>query len=382
MEKYTYPLARLGILGGGQLGKMMAQKAKKMGFYVTVLDPTPEAPAAQVSDKQIIGDFHDAEKIRELVEQSDVTTYDLEHVNTKALKELLKEGHQIYPSPHLLEVIQDKFKQKELLLRLGAPLPKFKKVKTKEELSSFGFPVVQKACRGGYDGRGVVVLKNPEDMEKALPGETYIEEFVEFEKELAVIVARGVSGELKVYPVGEMVFDERANICDLVMAPARIDNSLAKEAQEIALDLAQKMEIVGILAVEMFLTKDKRVLVNELAPRPHNSGHYTIEACATCQFEQHIRAITSLPLGSTRLLSPAVMINLLGEEGYEGPPVIEGLEEALSISGLSFHFYGKKITRPFRKMGHVTIVDDDLERAIENVEKVKKFLKIKAEEKA
>ncbi|OAG28237.1 5-(carboxyamino)imidazole ribonucleotide synthase [Thermodesulfatator autotrophicus] len=375
-------MARLGILGGGQLGKMMAQKAKKMGFYVTVLDPTPEAPAAQVSDKQIIGDFHDAEKIRELVEQSDVTTYDLEHVNTKALKRLLKEGHRIYPSPDLLETIQDKFKQKEMLARLGAPLPKFRKVKTTEELSSFGFPVVQKACKGGYDGRGVVVLKSQEDVEKALPGETYIEEFVEFEKELAVIVARGINGERKVYPVVEMVFDERANICDLVIAPARIDKNLAEEAQKIAINIAEKLEIVGVLAVEMFLTKDKRVLVNELAPRPHNSGHYTIEACATCQFEQHVRAIAGLPLGSTKLLSPAVMINLLGEEGFEGPPLIEGLEEALSISGLSFHFYGKKITKPFRKMGHVTIVDDDLEKAIETVEKVKKFLKIKAEGKA
>lgn len=378
MSRFHYPLAKIGIIGGGQLGKMMTQKAKKMGFYVTILDPTPHCPAAKVADKQIVGGFHDENKLRELVERSDVTTYDIEHVNVRFLKEMVDEGNKIYPSPYLLEVIQDKLKQKDVLHKSGVPLPMYQEIDPHTLPGKFGFPVVQKARKGGYDGRGVIVLKSKSDLDKALKVESFVEKFINFEKELAVMVARSVKGEVKCHPVVEMIFDERANICDMVIAPAKIGKETEEEAKEIAIKSVETLDGVGIFGVEMFLTKDKRVLVNEIAPRPHNSGHYTIEACVTCQFEQHIRAITGLPLGSTKLLSPAVMVNLLGEEGYEGDPFVEGLPQALSVEGLSFHFYGKAITRPFRKMGHVTILDKDLEKAIEKAKGVKEFLKVKA----
>ncbi len=374
---YTYPLAKIGIIGGGQLARMMTFEAKRMGFYVTVLDPTPNSPAAQVADKQIIGDFYDESKLRELVESSDITTYDIEHINTKVLKELEKEGYKIYPSPHILEIIQDKLKQKEVLYKNGIPVPKFHKVETPECLEKFGFPVVQKARKGGYDGRGVVILKDKKDLDRAIKSESYIEEFVDIEKELAVMVARNVNGEIKCYPVVEMIFNEEANICDMVIAPARIEEEIEKKAKEIAIKCVKVLDGVGIFGIEMFLTNDEKILVNEIAPRPHNSGHYTIEACETSQFEQHIRAINNLPLGSTRLLSPAVMVNLLGQG--RGKPIIEGLKEALSIPGLSFHFYGKKETRPYRKMGHVTILDENINNAIEKAKKVKGILNIGGE---
>ncbi|GFP43385.1 5-(carboxyamino)imidazole ribonucleotide synthase, partial [Candidatus Hakubella thermalkaliphila] len=358
-------------------GKMMAQKAKKIGFYVTVLDPTPDCPATQVADKQVVGDFYDENKLRELVEESDVTTYDIEHIDVEVLKELFDKGHKIYPSPYLLDVIQDKLKQKDVLYKGGIPVPRYQKVESSICLEKFGFPIVQKARKGGYDGRGVVVLRDKGDLDKAIKVESLVEEFIDFEKELAVMVARNAKGEVRCYPVVEMVFDERANICDMVIAPARIEKEIEEQAKKIAIKSIEALDGVGIFGVEMFLAKNK-VLVNEIAPRPHNSGHYTIEACLTCQFEQHVRAITGLPLGSTKLLSPAVMVNLLGEERCQGHSTIEGLNKALSISGLSFHFYGKKVTRPFRKMGHVTILDENLERAIEKAKKVKDFLKVKA----
>ncbi len=375
---------RIGIIGGGQLGKMMAQEAKKMGFHVTVLDPTYDCPASQFADEQIVGDpYYSKNELREIVERCDVTTFDIEHVNTEILKELENEGHKINPSPQLLEVIQDKLKQKEVLHKSGVPVPRYEKVESVAELKThiekFGFPVVQKARMGGYDGRGVTILKNKNDLEKAIKAESYIEEFVEIEKELAIIVARDVRGEIKCYPVVEMIFDERANILDMVIVPARIEDSIAKRASKIAIKSIDVLEGVGVFGVEMFLTKDGEVLVNEIAPRPHNSGHYTIEACVTSQFEQHIRAISGLPLGSTELLSPAVMVNVLGKDGYKGKPIIEGLYHVLSIPGVCFHFYGKSSVFPFRKMGHVTIIDREPERAFVKAKKIKEILKVKAE---
>ncbi|MDK2950148.1 MAG: 5-(carboxyamino)imidazole ribonucleotide synthase [Thermotoga sp.] len=362
---------------------MMTLEAKKMGFYVTVLDPTPGSPAGQVADEQIAAGFFDSEKIEELVKNSDVTTYDLEHIDVQTLKRLYDEGYRIHPSPHILEIIQDKLIQKEFLRKKGIPVPRYKLVRDLEsDVRDFGFPVVQKARRGGYDGRGVFVIRSEKDLENALSGETYLEEFVEIEKELAVMVARNEKGEIACYPVVEMYFDEDANICDVVIAPARIEEKETKIARDIAVSVVEVLEGVGIFGIEMFLTKQGEILVNEIAPRPHNSGHYTIEACVTSQFEQHIRAIMNLPLGSTKLLIPAVMVNLLGEEGHYGKPVLVGLEEALAIEGLSLHFYGKKETRPYRKMGHFTVVDDSVERALEKALKAKKILKVVSEEGA
>ncbi|MDO9097275.1 MAG: 5-(carboxyamino)imidazole ribonucleotide synthase, partial [Candidatus Methanoperedens sp.] len=349
--------------------------------YVAVLDPTPDCPAAQAADKQILGDFYDEDKLRELVEDCDVTTFDIEHINTEVLKKLVNEGNRIYPSPYLLEIVQDKLKQKEVLNKGGIPVPKYEKVEKFDPLyfEKFGFPCVQKARKGGYDGRGVIVLKDKSDLENAIKAESLLEELVDFEKELAVMVARNTEGEAICYPVVEMVFDERANICDMVIAPAKIEKEIEEEAKKIAIKSIGILDGTGIFGVEMFLTRDGKILVNEIAPRPHNSGHYTIEACVTCQFEQHIRAICGLPLGSTELLSPAVMINLLGEEGYKGKTVVEGLKRALSIPGASFHLYGKATTQPFRKMGHITILDKNLEKAIEKAKEVKSFIKITGE---
>ena len=376
-KTFNYSTMKVGIIGGGQLGKIMAQKAKKMGFHVTILDPTPNCPAAQVSDKQIIGGFHDPEKLAQLVNENDVTTFELEHVDTSILKKMFDEGKNIYPSPYLIELIQDKYKQKELLDKKGIPVPAYKKVDTKVCLESFGFPVIQKARKGGYDGKGVILLKTKDDLSKAIEAESFIEELVDIQKEIAVMVARNIEGEISCYPVVEMLFDERVNICDIVIAPARIEESLRKEIEDISIKCIEALDGVGIFGVELFLTKDNKILVNEIAPRPHNSGHYTIESCLTSQFEQLIRAVTNLPLGSTKLISPSAMVNLLGEEGYKGEPVIEGIHEALEIPGLSFHFYGKKETSAFRKMGHITVLDEDLDIALEKAQIAKEILKVK-----
>ncbi len=376
-KNFNYSNLKLGIIGGGQLGKIMSQKAKKMGFHVTILDPTFNCPAAQVSDKHIMGGFHDAQLLEQLVQETDVTTFELEHVDTTILKKLYDHGHRIHPSPYVIELIQNKYEQKKLLDEKGVPVPAYKSVEKKEDLASFGFPVIQKTKKEGYDGKGVMMLKTAADMDRALPGESFIEEMVDIDKELAVIVARNIEGDIKCYPVVEMLFDERVNICDSVMAPAKISKEIEQKSLDIAVQSIKALDGVGIFGVELFLTKKGDILVNEIAPRPHNSGHYTVEACATSQFEQIIRAVTNLPLGSTKLISPAVMVNVLGEEGYEGEPFIEGIHEALEIPELSFHFYGKSYTKPFRKMGHITVLDDDIDKALEKANKAKSILKVK-----
>ncbi len=373
---FNYSGLKLGIIGGGQLGKIMSQKAKKMGFHVTILDPTYNCPAAQVSDKHIMGGFHDKEKLEQLVQESDVTTFEIEHVDTAILKTLYNDGHAIYPSPYVIELIQDKYEQKKLLDAHGIPVPAYQSVHSEEELCSFGFPVIQKAKREGYDGKGVMLLRSPDMLSERIQSDSFIEELVDIEKELAVIVARNIEGQITSYPIVEMLFDDRTNICDIVMAPAAISEAFETEVTKIAVRCIEVLEGVGIFGVELFLTKSGEVLVNEIAPRPHNSGHYTVEACATSQFEQLIRAVTNLPLGSTKLLSPAVMVNLLGEAGYGGEPVIEGIHDALEIPELSFHFYGKTYTKPFRKMGHITVLDDHVEDALKKAMKAKSILKI------
>ena len=380
-KNFNYSSLKLGIIGGGQLGKIMSQKAKKMGFHVTILDPTLNCPAAQVSDRQIIGGFYDKEKLTQLVKECDVTTFELEHIDTQVLKELYDADYRIFPSPYVMELIQDKYEQKKLLDEKGIPVPKYKNVQTKEDLESFGLPVIQKTKKGGYDGKGVMLLRTKEDLENCIKVESFIEELVDIEKELAIIVARNIEGEIAAYPVVEMLFDERVNICDIVMAPAKIDKDLNEKVKQIAIKSIEVLDGVGIFGIELFLTKQGEVLVNEIAPRPHNSGHYTVESCATSQFEQIIRAVTNLPLGSTKLISPSVMVNLLGEEGYEGEPFIEGIHDALEIPELSFHFYGKQETKPYRKIGHITVLDDNIKIEIKKALKAKDILKIKGSKK-
>lgn len=372
---------KIGIIGGGQLGKMLAQEASKLNFAVNVLDPTPCCPAYSLAKRQIVAGFYDEDKICELVSLSDITTFEIEHINTSILKELQEKGHKIYPSPKVLEIIQDKSKQKQMLDKNKIPTARWEKVvgSLENTVSNFGYPVVQKASKGGYDGRGVHIIKTPQDLSNALKTDSFIEELIDFEVELAVMVARSLTGDVKCYPVVEMGFDTNANICDNTIVPARVEENIQKRAEEIAINCVEALDGVGIFGIEMFLTKDKKVLVNEIAPRPHNSGHYTIEACVTSQFEQHLRAITGLPLGSTELLQPAVMINLLGEEGHEGKPYFKGIKDVLGIPGTSLHIYGKKETKPYRKMGHVTIVDKSLENALKKADKVRKTLKIISE---
>ncbi|SHK20356.1 5-(carboxyamino)imidazole ribonucleotide synthase [Paramaledivibacter caminithermalis] len=367
---------KIGIIGGGQLGKMIAQEAKKMGLFVTILDPTPNSPASQIADKQIISDFNNEEKIEELVNECDITTFEIEHINTEILKRLGKDGKNIFPTSRVLEIIKDKSRQKEFLNKFNIPTSRWKRVNDNGFIDKdLGFPVVQKACRGGYDGRGVYIIKNKDDIENRLKTESFLEEYIDFEKELAIMVARNRHGEIRCYPLVEMVFDKEENICDMIIAPARVDENIYKEASEIAAKCVRALNGIGVFGVEMFLTKDKKILVNEIAPRVHNSGHYTIEGCVTSQFEQHIRCIAGLPLGSTELIVPTVVMNILGEKNHYGTADYIGVNEALEIPGVSVHIYGKKEIKPYRKMGHVTIVDKQIEKAIEKAYRVKNVLK-------
>ncbi len=382
MDAFPYPIARIGIIGGGQLGRMMVKAAKRLGCTCTVLDPTPGSPAGQVAGHQIVGDYHDPAKLRELVETSDLTTFDLENIDADTLIQLESEGHRIHPSPRVLARIQDKLIQKQVIWDAGIPTAPFAPLTgdPKAAFAAFGYPLVQKARRGGYDGRGVAILREEGDFDRHLPVPAYLERLVPAEKELAVLVARSAQGELRSYPVVEMQFRPGENILDLLFAPADLSPEIAEKAQEIARRTVEAFGGVGIFGVELFLTEDQEILVNEVAPRTHNSGHYTIEACMTDQFEQHLRAVLRLPLGATDQLCPAAMVNLLGSPGYQGRPIIRGLAAALAIPGVHVHLYGKAITKPFRKMGHVTVLDSDLARAREKAEQVRALLHITGEE--
>lgn len=367
------PLARVGIIGGGQLGRMMTKKAKQLGCEVHVMDPYPQSPAGMVATYQTIGGFNDPQKIREVVEACDVTTYDIEHIDAEILATLAAEGHTIYPAPALLAVVQDKLLQKQLLVEHGIPTSPFIAVDepTIADGEAFGFPFVQKARKGGYDGKGVSVLRSAADETNILHCPSIFEKMVDIDVELAVMVARNPKGDVVTYPVTEMEFDERANLLDLLLVPARISEELANQARALAARVVNALDGVGIFGVEMFLDTSGALLINEVAPRPHNSGHYTLDACVTCQFEQHIRAILGLPLGASHLWAPAAMINLVGEPGSRGAARIAGLHEALATPGATVHIYGKSECRPFRKMGHITVVDDRDNQALEKAKKLR-----------
>ena len=371
----------IGIIGGGQLGRMMTKAAKKLGFNVTVLDPGEDSPAGQVADKQIVGSWSDPEAIREIVTQCDVTTYDLENINTEALLNLADQGHTIHPDPGVLKLIQDKYTQKSRLKERGIPVPDFVKQDEgdTQAFHDFGFPLVQKTRTGGYDGKGVLVMKSAADIEKALPGPCMLEKMVDLKMELGVMVSRSVSGEIVTYPVTEMTFDHSTNILDLCIVPGRISDELTEKARKLAHDTMEALGGVGIFGVELFVDQNGDLSVNEVAPRPHNSGHYTIEACVTSQYEQHIRAVAGLPLGSSLQARPCVMYNLMGEPGEVGVPKVAGMAEILALPEVSLHMYGKKETRPARKMGHITITGETVDEAVEVAEKVKRIVKIIAE---
>lgn len=380
-DTFPFPVARIGLIGGGQLGRMMVKAAKRLGCTCVVLDPVPGSPAAQVAGHQIVGDYSDPGRLRELAEACDLITFELEDVETETLLTLQQEGHQIRPEPGLLATIQDKYRQKCFLADAGIPTSPFADMPVADEgaFAAFGYPLVQKARRGGYDGRGVAVLRDPSAFADHLPVAGFVERFVEADKELAVIVARNVDGDCRTYPVVEMRFHASGNVLDFLVAPAQIPADVARQAEALAVQTVVAMHGVGVFGVELFLTRRGELLVNEVAPRTHNSGHHTIEACVTDQFEQHLRAVLGLPLGETRQLSPAAMVNLLGEPGYVGRPVLHGLRAALRIPGVCLHIYGKAVTKPGRKMGHVTVIDDSIEAACEKAARVKALIQIKGD---
>ena len=366
----------IGIIGGGQLGKMMTMAAKQLGFKVIVLDPSPDCPAASLCDLHIQAHFTQKEAIRSCVTSSDVTTYDIEHIDAEILETLAADGHKIAPSGQLLGIIQSKNKQKKFLSDYQIPTARWCEWSAKLPLPDFPFPMIAKSCTGGYDGRGVATLFSKDQLIAWAAGQTILlEEQIKITKELAVMIARNENG-LVVYPVVEMTFDSKAHICDMVIAPAQVSHDIQARATQLSVDCIEALNGTGIFGVELFLTQDQTLVVNEIAPRPHNSGHYTIEGCLTSQFEQHIRAITGLPLGLASLRAPTVMLNLLGAAGFSGHPVFQGAQEALSIEGACLHIYGKSETKPYRKMGHVTIVDSDLSTALSKAKHIKSILKV------
>ena len=368
---------RIGILGGGQLGRMLIQSAVDFNIHFSVLDPDAEAPCSKLSSFTH-GKLTDFDTVVNFGKELDLLTIEIENVSVAALKELVRQGKKVYPQPEIIELIQDKRTQKEFYRKNNFATADFILTDTKEDVKKhIGFlPAVNKLGMEGYDGRGVQILRTETDFEKAFDKPSLLEKLIDFEKEISVIVARNEKGDVVSYPAVEMVFHPEANLVEYLFSPAQINDAIAKQADELARGIIQKLEMVGLLAVEMFVTKDGNVLVNEMAPRPHNSGHQTIEANVTSQYEQQLRAILNWPLGDTRILQPSAMVNLLGEDGYAGEAKYQGMEEVMKISGVHVHLYGKKTTKPFRKMGHVTIVDADVESLKKKANFVKETLKV------
>lgn len=361
---------KLGVLGGGQLGKMLALAAGNWHLPLYVLDQSRDFPAGAVTNHFTEGDFADYGDVLRFGQDKDVLTIEIEHVNTEALLELEARGVKVHPRPAALDIIKDKGRQKEFYATHGLPTADFtlyedeKAVRRALKEGWLAYPFVQKSRTAGYDGRGVAVIRSERDLhDKLLPGACLAEDLVAIEKELAVIVARNEQGQISAFPVVEMEFNPEANLVEFLLCPAEISPELAQEAEAVARSVIEAYDICGLLAVELFLTTDHRILINEVAPRPHNSGHHTIDSCYTSQFEQHLRAILNLPLGSTKLKSPAIMVNLLGAEGFSGPVRYEGLADCLALEGVKLHLYGKTKTKPFRKMGHATVLADDLKTA-------------------
>ena len=375
------PIA-LGIIGGGQLGKMIAQEAKRMSLKVIILDPAFDCPASFVSDEIIVADFKDEAAIRKLATMSDIVTYEIELANSNALKDLEAEKYPVYPSPETLRLIQNKYRQKSFLKDNNISVAKFELVKSQPQLEQlceeYGFPAMLKASENSYDGRGNFLITSKDNIRHGLltfqGKECMLEEFIPFVKEISVMTARNPSGQIESFPVTENIHFN--NILDMTIAPARIPDKVLAKAQVVAQKTLGALKGAGIFGIEMFVLPDEDVVINEIAPRPHNSGHYSIEACSISQFEQHIRAVLDLPLSKPRLLSPAVMLNLLGPENGSGPYKILGLKELFSIPGLKLHVYGKKISKPRRKLGHITITSQTVEDAISKAERARNVVKI------
>ena len=373
---------KLGILGGGQLGKMMLYETRKWDIYTKVLDGSAEAPSRMSCNEFVQGSLLDFDTVYNFGKDVDVLTIEIENVNLDALEKLEDEGVKVYPQPKALRIIQNKAKQKLFYVDNEIPTADFQRfaylseIEDSIENEALHFPFVWKVAQFGYDGQGVKVVRSLADLQGLPTGECIAETMIPFKNELAVIVSRNAEGEIKTYPVVEMEFHPEANQVEYVICPARIDEKVAEKARALALKVADKIGLTGLLAVEMFQTEDDQILVNEVAPRPHNSGHYSIEASYTNQFEQHIRSILGLPLGITDSKVAGVMVNLVGAENHTGNVVYKNIEEILGMEGVTPHIYGKAQTRPFRKMGHVTIVNNDLAKARAIAEKVKETIQV------
>jgi len=382
MTHYFSSEFTLGILGGGQLGKMLLYETRKFDIKTHVLDPSSEAPCKIACDTFEKGSLMDFETVYNFGKKVDILTFEIEHVNIEALEKLESEGITVYPSPSTLRNINDKATQKQFYKKHSIPTSPFQVFKTKEGLSeaisnnTLNLPFVWKQSTGGYDGMGVHIIRKIEDVNSLPDTPCITEELINFKNELAVIVSRNPKGEIKTYPVVEMEFHPEANQVEFVICPARINDDVAEKARKIAVKVSEAFQHVGLLAVELFQTENDEILVNEVAPRPHNSGHYSIEASYTNQFEQHLRALLNLPLGKTDSKLAGIMVNLVGAEGYTGNVIYKNIEEILAMEGVTPHIYGKKETRPFRKMGHVTIVNKDIDKAHKIAEKVKRIIKV------
>ena len=373
---------KLGILGGGQLGKMLLRECAKFDIYTIVLDPSKDAPCSKIASEFFVGDLMDYNTVLSFGEKADIITIEIENVNADALRELESLGKKVYPSSANIKTIQNKGFQKQFYKENNLPTSDFNIYSSKDLIEKdvladkLNYPFVWKSAQFGYDGKGVKIVENEIQL-KELPNlECIVEEKIKIQKELSVIVARNESNEESSFPIVEMDFNDQSNLVERVICPANIPASIEENAVEIAINVSRCLNNIGLLAIEMFLTNDNRILINEIAPRPHNSGHHTIECCKTSQFEQHIRSILNLPLGDTSIKIPGIMLNLVGENKIEGDVVYENINQVMKLPGVTPHIYGKRKSRLNRKMGHITIVNNNINDAIEMSKKVKEIIKV------
>ena len=375
---------KLGILGGGQLGKMLLYDCKRYDVFTKIMDPNKNAPSSKLADEFIVGDLTNYDDVINFCENVDVVTVEIENVNTEALEYLENNGKKVYPSSATLKTIQNKSIQKDFYTKNNLPTSSYKNYKfIKDVINDYNddklkLPAVWKSAKFGYDGKGVKILKNINDIESLPDTECLIEEKVDIKKEISVIVARNKNKDEVCFPAVEMEFNSDSNLVEYIMCPANISKEIEEKAYEIALNTARKFNSIGLLAVELFLTSKDEILINEVAPRPHNSGHHTIECCFTSQFDQHIRSVLNLPLGNTDIKIPGIMVNLVGENKVEGDVIYKNIEKIFNISGVSTHLYGKKKSRLNRKMGHITIVHSEIEKAIQIGKEIKELIKVTA----
>ena len=374
---------KLGILGGGQLGKMLLQVTSRLSIKTNILDPSKDSPCKNLCNEFEIGNLMDFDSVYQFGKKCDLVTFEIEHVNIEALEKLESEGTKVYPSSKTLKIIQNKNLQKQFFIDNNIPTSDFwyfkspKDFKNSFHKNQISFPCVWKKTKFGYDGYGVEIIKSIKQIDN-LPNEEFIiEEFIPFEKELATTIVRNNSGDIQIFPLVQMDFNKESNQVEYVVCPAQVNREIKDLANALAMKVSKSFKHVGLLAIEMFLTKDNKILINEVAPRPHNSAHYSIEACENSQFQQHINSILNLKLGSCESNSNAIMVNLVGEKGYSGPVIYQGIEEAMEQSNVSVHIYGKSNTKPNRKMGHVTVTDENLKNGLKKAKSIKNLIKVK-----